>query len=137
MPRSLLLAGASLAGAALAACGGGADRAPPTSGAFLTAAELGTSSNDEAVMRTATARCERELACNKIGQGRAFEDQPTCLAQMGERMDAEAGKSTCPRGVEPVAVSRCVLDIQQARCGGELDRAANVPSCTRAALCVR
>ena len=113
------------------------DRPPSTARTTVTGAELGSSTNDEAVMRLATARCERELACNKIGQGRAYEDQPTCLAQMGELMDEEAGRTRCPRGVEPLEVSRCQLDIQRTECGGELERSTNIPACTHAALCVR
>jgi hypothetical protein len=122
--------------AALIGCARGSERAPTTARATVTGAELGSSSNDDAVMRLATARCERELACNKIGEGRAYEDQPTCLAQIGELMDEEAGRSTCPRGVEPLEVSRCLLDIQRTECGGELERTTNIPSCTKAALCV-
>ena len=128
---------AALAALALVACHREGERPPVTSQTTARGAELGSPSNDDAVMRIATARCERELACNKIGQGRAYEDQPTCLAQMGELMDEEAGRHTCPRGVEPCEVTRCLVDIQATPCGGELERETNLPSCTKAALCLR
>jgi hypothetical protein len=100
-------------------------------------AKLGSPSNDDAVMRVATARCERELACNKIGQGRAYEDQPTCLAQIGELMNEEVGPNACPLGVGRVALSTCLLEIQRDECGGELERSTNIPPCTKPALCAR
>lgn len=108
--------------------------APPTT---TRSVELGTTSNDDAVMQVATTRCERELACNKIGRGRAYEDQPSCLEQIGVLMDDEFGSRRCPAGVERAAVARCVVDIQLSPCGGELERAPNLSSCTKEALCTR
>jgi len=129
---------AAVAAGAIAACHRqGAPGRPATSSARTTGAELGSPSNDDAVMRIATARCERELACNKIGQGRAYEDQPTCLEQIGHLMDEQAGRNTCPEGVEPMAVSSCLFEIQRTPCGGELEREPNLPSCTKSALCAR
>lgn len=132
---------AALACGALAACSvalagcRSSSGVPPTTSTTLTSAELVTSTNDDAVMRVTTARCDRELSCNKIGQGRAYEDQPTCLDQIGELMDEEAGQSTCPRGVDAFAVSACLLDIQRTACGGALEQSTNLPSCTKAFLC--
>ena len=108
----------------------------PRRSTTLTGAELGSSSNDDAIMRITTARCERELACNKIGQGRAYEDQPTCLERIGELMDEEAGKNACPSGVDPLAISTCLLEIQRTPCGGELEQSTNVPACTKSVLCL-
>jgi Family of unknown function (DUF6184) len=129
----LVLGGAG----AIGSCHASAQKVPPTTSPTLTGAELGTSSNDDAVMKVATSRCDRELACNKIGQGRAHDDQPTCLERMGELMNEEAGKNTCPAGVEPFALSACLLDIQKTPCGGELERSSNIRACTKASLCVR
>ncbi len=111
--------------------------APVTSAARTTGAKLGSPSNDDAVMRIATARCERELACDKIGVGRAHEDMPTCLERMGALMAGEAGTNVCPSGVDPMSVSSCLFDIQRTRCGGELEVETNLPSCTSALLCLR
>lgn len=136
MPRQLRswLMFASAA-AALAGCHRGAS--PPTATTKTTGAELGSPSNDDAVMRITTARCEREVACNKVGQGRAYENQPACLERIGKLMDLEAGRDECPQGVDSFAVSNCLLDIQRTPCGGELERQTNLPTCTKAALCLR
>ncbi|MDF2698406.1 MAG: hypothetical protein K0S65_6790, partial [Labilithrix sp.] len=134
---TVIVLGAGVTIAAVACRGSSAGRAPSTTTPTLTGAELGSSSNDDAVMRVATARCERELACNKIGQGRAYEDQPSCLERMGELMDQEAGKLSCPPGVDPFAVSACLFDIQKTPCGGALEQSSNLPSCTKSALCIR
>ena len=134
--RSLVTAAIALGAlVVIFACRPPPGSAPPTT--TLTSAELGSSSNDEAIMRITTARCERELACNKIGQGRAYEDQPTCLERIGELMDQEAGKNACPAGVDPLAVSSCLLEIQRTTCGGELEQSTNVPACTKSALCLQ
>lgn len=121
--------------AALAACS--SPRAAVPSTVTVTGAELGSSSNDDAVMRTTTARCERELACNKIGQGRAYEDQPTCLERIGALMDEEAGRNACPLGIDPFALSVCLYDIRRTPCGGELEHRTNLESCTKLRLCAR
>ncbi len=135
--RSLLTAAIALGALVIIfACRPPPGSAPPTT-PTLTNAELGSSSNDEAIMRITTARCERELACNKIGQGRAYEDQPSCLERIGELMAEEAGKNACPPGVDPVAVSACLLEIQRTPCGGELEQSTNVPPCTKSALCLQ
>lgn len=128
---------APVAALALLSCAPPASRAPPTVSPSLTGAELGSSSNDEAVMRVTTARCERELACNKIGHGRAYEDQPTCLERIGALMDEAAGTNACPAGTDDVAVAACLLEIQRTPCGGELERSTNLPACTRSSLCRR
>ena len=110
---------------------------PPTSVAVtrVTGAGVSGSSSDDAIVRIATARCEREQACNKIGSGRAYDDQATCLAEIGELADEEAGQTACPEGVDPLEVSRCLLDIRATRCGGELERSPNIASCTKVVLC--
>ena len=131
--RAMVLLASAMA---LAGCQRGPER-KEAARAATTGAELGSSSNDEAVMRVATARCQRELACNKIGQGRAHEDLPTCLDRMGLLMDEEAGRSTCPGGVDELAVSTCLFDIQRTPCGGELETRTNLPSCTKSVLCLR
>ncbi len=131
-PRRLIAVTAALTPLA---CAPSASRAPPTVSPSLTGAELGSSAGDEAVMRITTARCERELACNKIGVGRAYEDQPTCLESVGALMDEAVGSSACPAGPDDVAVAACLLEIQRTPCGGELERATNLPACSRSALC--
>jgi hypothetical protein len=103
----------------------------------VTGAEVGSPSNDDAVMKIATARCDRERACNKIGAGRAYDDQPTCLAEIGELIDEEVGRTACPLGVDRLEVARCLLDIQRTECGGELERETNIPSCTKVVVCNR
>ena len=122
---------------ALGGCAQRPARAPTTSAPRTTGAELGSPSNDDAVMRIATARCERELGCNKIGQGRAYEDLPTCLERLGTLMDEEVGRNTCPGGVDELGVSSCLFDIQRTPCGGELEQRTNLPSCTKSTLCLR
>ncbi|GAF69188.1 unnamed protein product [marine sediment metagenome] len=111
-----------------------AGRVPSTT--MLTSGEATTPTNDDAVIRIATNRCERELVCNKIGQGRAFEDQASCLERMDEMMDQEVGRGVCPRGVDAFAVSSCLLEIERTECGGALERTTNLPVCTKAFLCV-
>lgn len=127
---------ASLVLAALVGCAHEHD-VPPTTVAVtrVTGAEISGGASDDAIVRIATARCEREQACNKIGSGRAYDDQATCLAEMGELADEEAGQTACPDGVDPLEVSRCLLDIRATRCGGELERSPNIVSCTKVVLC--
>lgn len=115
---------------------------PPTTAGMTratgaTGVDLENPSSDDAIVRIATARCDREQACNKIGDGRAYDDQATCLAEMGELVDEEAGQTACPNGVDPLEVSRCLLDVRGTRCGGELERSPNIASCTKVVLCKR
>jgi hypothetical protein len=114
------------------------DEPPPTiARTRVTGAEVPASSGEDVVARIATARCDRELGCGKIGTGKRFEDQPSCLAEMGELADEEAGPTTCPFGVNALEETRCLLDIALTACGGELERAPNIASCTKVVLCNR
>ncbi len=132
------------------------DRPPRVGDSTVTSAEVGSASNDEAIMRIASARCERALACNAIGEGRAYDDQPTCLETVGLELEREIGADECPSGVTRVAAVRCVLDIRQRRCGEDVQklstrrrpaseapergasqsmRSLQPPSCDRTRLC--
>jgi hypothetical protein len=109
------------------ACTTGADRPPSIGSSTVTSAELGPASNDDAITRIATARCERALACNAIGQGRAYEDQPTCLETIGLELERQIGADECRSGVSRVAAVECVLDIRQARCGQDVENLSTPP----------
>jgi hypothetical protein len=107
--------------------------APPVT---ITSAELASPPNDEAIVRVATAHCERDLACNKIGQGRIHEDFPSCLESEGELMNKEIGRGQCPLGVDQTLVARCISDIRNTVCGGVLEKETNLPVCTGSVICL-
>ena len=92
-------------------------------------------SNDTAVMRLTSARCERELACNNIGAGRKFADRDACTREVGHNAQAVLREEACPRGVDDRRLSTCLGDVRGQRCGNPLDAIDRLLSCRRAELC--
>jgi hypothetical protein len=93
--------------------------------------------SDDALIAVTTTRCERELACNKVGQGRPHEDQSSCLEALGQEVEHEIGGEDCPYGVGENALKSCLAAIRQEPCGGRLEQGERLPECRRRALCGR
>src|SRR5690606_297855 len=76
------------------ACGRSPDAPAPT-----TTTGARTLSSEDAIMRVANARCEREMACNNIGADGKFGSQDACMRELRHNTQAELRSSECPRGI--------------------------------------
>jgi hypothetical protein len=92
-------------------------------------------SHDDAVMRVATARCDREAGCNEIGPGKKYPDRDACMREAGQNTRGTLRADQCPR-IDESKLSACLNDIKAERCGNLLDKLDTVTSCTRSKICL-
>jgi len=95
----------------------------------------GALSHDDAIMRIATARCEREASCNNVGAGEKYADRETCMREAGQNARGTIRADQCAR-LDEGKLSACVNDIKNERCGNPLDTLDMLTSCTRNKLCI-
>jgi hypothetical protein len=91
--------------------------------------------NDDAAMKLANARCEREDACDKVGAFRRFTSQDACVRELFAEAHAAVVPEACPAGVDEGRLSRCLAEIQSQPCEGLRATITEPASCSRDALC--
>jgi len=117
---------------------------PPTigEGAGAASSERGTNAVpsaggplSEAVARLARARCDRETTCSRVGRGRAWATQDSCVAHQRESVGADVSALACPRGVDNVQLGTCLNALRAQACDDRRGDLAVLPECGASALC--
>ena len=136
--------------AALCGCGRNHDRAGATDQAFadksgapspgervgvttVTGADLGTPG--QATERIVAARCTRETACNNVGSDKRFANYEICMRELHGELGDDLQSSGCSRGVDPVALDRCIDAIQAEGCNSLVDTIQRLAACRSSDLC--
>ncbi len=80
-----------------------------------------------------TARCHREVKCDRVGEGKRFRDDLTCHRDLDVRPHMSLGGDKCG-GIDTAALAQCLDAIQRAKCdeGDPFEGA-----CGKDALCTR
>jgi hypothetical protein len=91
---------------------------------------------DMLVGRIAQARCDREVACNRVGEGKAFATTAQCTSSLRNRSRADVVAARCARGFDHTQVALCLTSVRQYRCESGLDAIDAIAQCQRSALCV-
>lgn len=92
---------------------------------------------DMLVGRIAQARCDREVACERVGEGRPFATNEQCMSTLRTRSRADVVAARCARGFDNTQVGLCLTSIRQYRCESGLDAIDTINQCQRSALCVQ
>ena len=92
-------------------------------------------SHDDAIMRLATARCEREASCNNLGPGKKHADREACMSESGQSSRGTLRADQCPQ-IDQANLNECLSDIKNERCGNPLDSLDTLTSCTRGKICI-
>lgn len=92
-------------------------------------------SNEDAVRRITDARCDRERACNNIGDGKQFANRAVCAKKLSRDAHDTVRSEECPAGVNEANLSQCLADIRKERCDDPVDAVEQLLSCRRAELC--
>ena len=92
-------------------------------------------SNDDAITRLTTARCEREAACNNIGPGKKHADRDACMREASQNSRGTLRADQCPQ-IDESKLTNCLNDIRNERCGNPLDSLDTITSCTRGKICI-
>jgi uncharacterized protein DUF6184 len=130
-PRCLARVGITITGGVLfvASCGG-SDRPATTA---TTSAWMVM--NDDAAMRLANARCERDLECDDIGPGKRFADRDTCTRELGNEARIKLRAHDCPSGIDDQRLATCLNRVRAERCEFALDTIERLDACRSSELC--
>jgi hypothetical protein len=90
----------------------------------------------EAIGRLARARCDRESACNRVGNGRAWGSQEACVADHRDRAREDVASLGCRRGVDATQLATCLNALRLQVCSESRQDLDVVPECRTSALCV-
>lgn len=115
------------------ACQKNDKQAEPASSTTLTA--LDVVNNDNAVIRLANVRCDREYNCNRVGAGQTYQDQNACLREIHHDTQGVLRVDQCP-GVDQAKLATCLADIQATPCRSKLASTEDIASCRKRELCV-
>jgi hypothetical protein len=91
---------------------------------------------DMLVGRIAQARCDREVACDRVGEGKPYKTTEQCTTSVRPRSRADVVAAQCSRGFDNTQVALCLTSIRQHRCESGLGAVDVLPHCQRSALCV-
>ena len=91
--------------------------------------------NGQAVNEIVQARCNREVACNNIGQGQKYEDFNACTREIGHDTQVSLRDQRCPNGILESRLSSCLDQISTERCGNPLDTIERLAACRKGMLC--
>jgi hypothetical protein len=89
----------------------------------------------EAVGRFARARCDRESACNRVGEGRLWGTMESCVAQQRQRVHDDIAALSCERGFDPVQLGACLNAVRVQACTDARTALDAVSECRTSALC--
>lgn len=92
---------------------------------------------DTVVGRIARARCDREIACDRVGTGKTFGTSEQCMSSLRERAREDVVAAGCIRGFEATQLAICLNTIRQLACETPMDDVTmvSVGNCEAATLC--
>jgi hypothetical protein len=128
--------------ALLAACGGSQASAPAQQPVPGTRAQGGvtaqqTVADDEIVERIASARCDRDESCNRVGPGAPYRNRSDCMQQTRELVKTDLNPATCRGGVGAVSLDRCVQSLEEGQCDMPGQIAGRTSQCDLTTLCMK
>jgi hypothetical protein len=88
------------------------------------------------VERIADERCGHEQRCNNIGPGQKYASRDACKRQLVSRTSIDLNATSCPRGLDPDALNRCMNALENEPCTASVDTLARIDDCRTDALCM-
>jgi hypothetical protein len=90
------------------------------------------------VDRLANARCDREQACNNVGDGRKYSSRRTCSEQLHGGISNDLNSYQCPGGIDGTAVQQCLTAIGNEECGAHpVEAITRMDKCRSGAMCLK
>jgi hypothetical protein len=82
-------------------------------------------------------RCDQEQKCEHIGDGRKFATRDICQKQLRSDTTGSLNAQSCPHGLDPSAVDRCVGAIKAEPCSLSIDTLTRIADCRSSAMCMK
>jgi hypothetical protein len=93
------------------------------------------SDTSSVVTRLSDARCNREEACNNVGDGKKYASRRVCLDQMRGSIANDLNAYQCP-GIDEAAVEKCQVAIRSEECGAHpFEEIARMDKCRSGQMC--
>jgi hypothetical protein len=92
--------------------------------------------SDSVVGRLAQALCDRESACERIGEGRPWPTSATCMDGLRPTVRADVDSAGCPDGFDSASLSSCLTALRRAECTERVESLASLRACEPRALCL-
>jgi hypothetical protein len=90
------------------------------------------------VDRLTNGRCDREQACNNVGDGRKYASRHTCMEQLHGSISNDLNSYQCPGGIDGYAVQQCVNAIASEECGAHpVEALTRMDKCRSGAMCIK
>ena len=103
----------------------------------VTGADIGALSNELAVARIVAARCARETSCNNVGADKHFVDHDVCARDVHAKLASDLDRNQCPRGLDSLAVDRCMDAIRAESCNNPIDTISRLAACRGSDMCLK
>jgi hypothetical protein len=94
------------------------------------------SPNDDAIARITAARCEREVACNNVGDGRKYADKASCEREVKQDTSSSLRASECG-AVVSAEVDNCLSEVVGQKCGDPFDAVSRLAACRQGKVCTK
>jgi hypothetical protein len=89
------------------------------------------------VDRIATARCDHEEQCDRVGQGKKYATRDVCQTQLHSDTMKDLNAQSCPKGIDQSAVDHCLGAIQAQPCSSLLGTLTQMTDCRVGSMCMK
>jgi hypothetical protein len=128
--RYMTIVGMVTIAAALTACGKKEETQEP----MTPASRISPAAQDTAE-RIASASCDREQRCNRIGDNAKYGTREHCMNVMREDARSQLDSSDCEHEIDQNDVQECLTEINNEDCGGPVDKLEQLVACRTDDLC--
>lgn len=94
-----------------------------------------TATHNEAVRKIAMSRCQREQACNNIGDGRKYDSQDACESEVTQNTRSTLRPSECPAIIQS-RLDNCIDEVKNQACNNPIDEVSRLAACRQGELCM-
>jgi hypothetical protein len=92
---------------------------------------------DNAVEQIASARCQREVSCDRVGRSMRHASIESCFDLNKAEYTRELNADACPRGIDQNRLVDCIAATEQASCLDPIGTLVRVEECRSSKLCLK
>ncbi len=90
--------------------------------------------NQHVIQQITQARCQREMACGKIGPNKHWTDEQACVSDLGNDTYEALKAKDCKQPLEP-KVQTCLKALPNENCDNVESGLSRIQACEQNALC--
>jgi hypothetical protein len=90
-----------------------------------------------AVSSMVAARCDREVRCNNVGQGKTYKTRDECVSKVQKDEAKNINDKVCTGGIDEGNLNRCIQSLQVEECGNPMSMFQRAEACKDDGICVK